>query len=105
MFIILGKKFYEQLRTLQKEVELEKRKSQDENNSTSIKQQQQYEILQSELSKANLEIVQLKQENKQLLEQLEAISIQSNQLTTQLQTLQVNIPLFETFKLNSFLIG
>jgi DNA repair exonuclease SbcCD ATPase subunit len=79
---LLGKKFYEQLRALQKEIESEKRKLQEETNANSQQTQVESEALEAKLQELNIS-------NEELIEKLSEQSTQCDDLSTQLRTLQV----------------
>jgi predicted RNase H-like nuclease (RuvC/YqgF family) len=83
--MMIGKSFYEQLRALQKEIDLERRKSALEvTNSESQSQQNQVEM---KLTETKLQ--EFRDEITQLKETLEQKSNESNDLSMQLQASQV----------------
>ena len=78
----IGKKFYEQLRALQKEIESEKRKAQEETNANSQQSEVESEVLRGKLEELNVS-------NRELTQKLAERSAHYDELFTQLKTLQV----------------
>lgn len=78
----VGKKFYEQLRALQKEIESKERKAQEETNANSQQSQVESEVLRGKLEDLNIS-------NRELTQKLAEQSAHYDEVFTQLQTLQV----------------